>query len=227
MATMPAFDDACELARKTGVIDRLGVHLALNEGCPLTDGIKKFPRFCNPDGLFNPEISSGAFRLKKDELCAVVSEIRAQIKRVKDAGIIPTHFDSHLHLHLKNGLIKIFAKTAFTEGIRYVRKMRNVCMVQESLKQKIKIYSANFLLRSFGMSCADYYTHLEEAAALIKSGRKFPPGSSMEVNFHPYFDPAEGLVNLSFGNKDRGFVEQIKIVVFGNQVMSYGDLFGG
>ena len=50
MANMPGFEEACELSLRHGWADRIGLHLVLRDGPPLSHKIQRFPRFCGPDG---------------------------------------------------------------------------------------------------------------------------------------------------------------------------------
>ena len=45
MVNMPGADEAAELAREEGFFDKVGLHLNLTEGEPLTDEIKQNPLF--------------------------------------------------------------------------------------------------------------------------------------------------------------------------------------
>lgn len=53
MVNMPFAADAVRLAAEQGVADRVGLHFNLTEGMPLTDPIRRIPRFCDEDGRFN------------------------------------------------------------------------------------------------------------------------------------------------------------------------------
>ena len=61
MPNMPWFDKAVEMAKGTGLHANIGMHLTLTEGFPLTDRIRKCPRFCNADGRFNAVFHRQAF----------------------------------------------------------------------------------------------------------------------------------------------------------------------
>ena len=47
MVNMPWFFRAIEMAKGTGLIEHVGLHLCLTEGYPLTDRIRNCPRFCD------------------------------------------------------------------------------------------------------------------------------------------------------------------------------------
>lgn len=107
MPAMPGFEHAVELAKENPDLG-IGIHLTLTCGYPLLEGHKtlvkengEFPRlgfYEDPD----TEISI-------DE---VHREWEAQIQRVLNAGIKPTHLDSHHHIHTYKGLGPLFIELA-------------------------------------------------------------------------------------------------------------------
>src|SRR5438045_3866495 len=52
MATAAAFEEASELAAAPDLRGSTGLHLVLTEGAPLTEPIRRCPRFCDGDGQF-------------------------------------------------------------------------------------------------------------------------------------------------------------------------------
>ena len=54
MANMPAFEEACQLARQHHLQRRIGLHLNVTEGKPLTADIADCPRFCDAGGCWRP-----------------------------------------------------------------------------------------------------------------------------------------------------------------------------
>ena len=91
------FDEAVALAREKGFIDRIGIHLNLTEGVPLTEEIKRQPRFVK-DGRFYKGYDRTK-KLTKAEKDAIYKELTAQADKIRDAGITITHADSHHHIH--------------------------------------------------------------------------------------------------------------------------------
>src|SRR5207244_10968868 len=81
MATAPAFDDAVRLARENPGLD-VGCHLVLVGEPPFPASVAKLVQ----------AVALG--RVKVHE------ELRAQIERILDTGIEPTHLDTHKHTHL-------------------------------------------------------------------------------------------------------------------------------
>ena len=122
MANGEAFDDAVERARANIELG-VGCHLVLVGGkCVATkDSVASLVDAGGnlPDSLplFVAKISSGIIRIEEIE-----RELRAQIGRVRAAGIEPTHLDTHKHTHAHPRVMEALGKVAKECGIARVRK---------------------------------------------------------------------------------------------------------
>jgi len=109
MANGDAFEDAVRLARETPTLD-IGCHLVLIGGCSLAGG--------------------RALPLTATQLLAALAlrrirpyeELRPQIERILDAGIRPSHLDTHKHTHLAPPVLEAVARLAQEFGIKWVRR---------------------------------------------------------------------------------------------------------
>ncbi len=100
----------------------LGVHLTLIGERPLSDP-RKLGGLVDGEGQFvvdhrvliarvlSARVSSAAVRRELDE----------QIRRVRDAGLRPTHLDSHQHVHVLPGIWPVVVQLAQEHGIDWVR----------------------------------------------------------------------------------------------------------
>ena len=74
----------------------LGIHLNLTQGCPLTAG--RYPEeLLDRNGCF-PGITNLFFRMKRAnraQLTSVAAELEAQVQRMDDHGLKPTHLNGH------------------------------------------------------------------------------------------------------------------------------------
>ena len=103
MATGDAFDDAVRLARETPSLD-IGCHLVL-VGSP---------------GF--PGTVPGLVRAVALRRIAIYSELLKQVRRILDAGLHPTHLDTHKHTHLLPPVLDAVARISEEFGIRWVRR---------------------------------------------------------------------------------------------------------
>lgn len=119
------FDDAVARLREVPSLE-VGVHLTLVEERALTTGMtmpKKWTRF-----LLTP---------KRD----VEPELRAQIEKVRAAGLRITHLNGHQHLHVLPGIRRVVEKLANEYNIRYVRVVRD----RGGKKRRLAMAALNFL----------------------------------------------------------------------------------
>lgn len=120
MVNTPAFAEAIELVRTRAPRLGLGLHLNLIAGRPLSD----VPTLADPrTGTFHPlaELARRALsgRVHPDD---VRRECDAQLAALANAGITPTHLDSHRHAHALPGVLPAVAASARAAGVRVVRR---------------------------------------------------------------------------------------------------------
>jgi predicted glycoside hydrolase/deacetylase ChbG (UPF0249 family) len=109
MANGDAFEDAVRLAHETPSLD-VGCHLVLIGGCSLTTK-RSLPA----------TVGQLLSALARREI-AVYNELRAQVCRIVQAGIQPTHLDTHKHTHLAPPVLNAVARLSEEFGIRWVRR---------------------------------------------------------------------------------------------------------
>lgn len=128
MAGAGAFDDAVERARSLGSQSAhfsVGCHIVLVDGVPLSPPahIPSLLEHANRTTRFRQSLSSFATaaltgRINTDELQA---EATAQIRRIQQAGIAPSHFDTHKHAHMFPAVLRSLLRAARACGITAVR----------------------------------------------------------------------------------------------------------
>ena len=99
MVNMPDADRAVKIARRNGFADKVGLHLNLTEGEPLTAEIKREPIFCDENGCFKGPMRPKLSAFPESTAKAVRCEIGAQIKKYIAYGLPMMHLDSHQHIH--------------------------------------------------------------------------------------------------------------------------------
>jgi chitin disaccharide deacetylase len=120
MAAAPAFDDAVRLAKSEERL-AVGVHLTLTELKPVLPP-ERLAGLAGPSGLLPAGLGAlAACLLRSDARASVAAELRAQVARVVDHGIRPTHLDSHKHVHLLPPVMECAAQIARDFSIRWVR----------------------------------------------------------------------------------------------------------
>jgi len=121
MANAEAFEDAVARARAVPSLG-VGCHLVLVGGRPvapaeqvssLVDDAGRLPQTLPK---FVAKVSTGLIRQSHIE-----HELRAQIEKVRAAGIEPTHVDTHKHTHAHPRVMQALARVARDMGVTRVR----------------------------------------------------------------------------------------------------------
>jgi predicted glycoside hydrolase/deacetylase ChbG (UPF0249 family) len=112
MATGAAFDHAVELARRRPGL-AVGIHLVLTEHRPLI-GARAAASLVGPDGFFPAHITQLLAKQLRGRISLTEArvELEAQLKRVRDAGVVVSHIDGHQHVHVLPGIAAIVAELA-------------------------------------------------------------------------------------------------------------------
>ncbi len=177
MSTGEYFDGALELAREQGFFDKIGIHLNLTEGIPLTEGIKKLERFVT-NGRFNKSYN-GTTPLSKAEEEAIYTELSAQVERLEKAGVKITHADSHHHIHTRKFIAPVAIKVCREHGITKMRIKRSSAGF--SAENSAENISFRQMLLDNGFKTADFFVYMVD---IIKA--EIPDNT--EILVHPDFD---------------------------------------
>lgn len=153
LANGKAFEEAVEMAKEGGYLDRIGIHFNLIEGVPLTEEIKSCVRF-SENGIFTYKRNK-AVRLTTQEKAAIRKEVKAQINKIKSSGIPLTHFDSHEHVHTEYAIYTAIKDILKDEGIETIRLTTN-CLKTSFLKAAYKKWF-NKRLSKDGFRTSDYF----------------------------------------------------------------------
>jgi predicted glycoside hydrolase/deacetylase ChbG (UPF0249 family) len=108
MANGEAFDDAVELAQNTPSLD-IGCHLVLVQGRSLVSG-REFPETWK-------DLLGTMVKRELD----VYGELRAQVRKLIDAGITPSHFDTHKHTHVLPNVFSAVVRLAREFAVPFIR----------------------------------------------------------------------------------------------------------
>lgn len=127
MVNMPAFQDAVKLSECGRYKSRVGLHLNLVEGKPLTKKIEN-TFFCDGDGFFNRSIMTGLNRvwINNYTKACIEEEIEAQMHRYINYGFDLMHMDSHMHAHVNLSILEIVLNLAQKYEFNSIRLARNI-----------------------------------------------------------------------------------------------------
>lgn len=145
MVNMPGCESAVELANRYGYAHRVGIHLNLTEGVPLTDEIKGFSRFCT-NGKFNKKFHlslASRLVLSKAESKAAFNEIDAQMRKFLSYGRMMMRIDSHHHSHTDWSIYRLLGPLAMKYGFGAMRITANCHRVRLDVEIYKKILNSN------------------------------------------------------------------------------------
>jgi hopanoid biosynthesis associated protein HpnK len=208
LANGAAFPGAAELARREPRLG-VGVHLNLSDGPPMLPRWE-VPSLVSGAGLFFGGTGAALVRLWRGRLRVVEVEREwdAQIQKVRDAGIQPTHLDGHKHVHMLPRLFEIALRLARRHGIRAIRVSHEAPLLRSllsngggglqatALKQSLQARGLRLLApdaremaRRDGIASADYFCGITQTGLLRESGvasllANLPSGST-ELMTHP------------------------------------------
>lgn len=175
MATGAAFDDAVQLAKENPSLD-IGCHLVLVGEPPFPMTVAKLI----------PAVMLGRI--------AIYDAFAGQVRRILDAGIQPTHLDTHKHTHLLPPVLEAAARVSKEFGIPWVRRPFDFRGQPGGIGWKNRLMhlrSGGFArtLARYGCRSTDWFAGFRltgnyDAATLAAVIRALPEGST-EFMCHP------------------------------------------
>jgi predicted glycoside hydrolase/deacetylase ChbG (UPF0249 family) len=192
MATGAAFDDAVDLARTNPTLD-VGCHLVLVGAPPFPPSVPQLMR----------AVALGRIR--------IYEELAAQVRRILDAGLKPSHLDTHKHTHLLPPVLAAVARISEEYGIPWVRRPFDFPLqpsdpqpgpgapgfAKRAVSRAFGLVRGRFerVLTERGCRSTDHFAGFQmtghfDAASLARLIRALPEGST-EFMCHPGFCTAE------------------------------------
>jgi predicted glycoside hydrolase/deacetylase ChbG (UPF0249 family) len=179
MANGPAFDDAVRLSRENPNLD-IGCHLVLVGS----------PGFPSTVAQLVGAVYLGRIR--------IYDELVKQVRTILDAGLHPTHLDTHKHTHLLPPVLEAVARLSKEFGIPWVRRpfdfpvqANGVGLGKRIVSRSLGVMRGRFhrVLTAHGCKVTDSFagfriTGKYDAAELAKLIEKLPEGLT-EFMCHP------------------------------------------
>lgn len=211
MANGPAFDDAVARAKENPQLG-VGCHLVLVGGMAVSPR-DEIPSLADRDGRLPRSIGALGARLSfgRVRIRDVETELRAQIEKIRRAGIEPTHLDTHKHSHAHPRVMNALGRVARECGITRVRKpVENLrdswkttfgdgagVLNNLVLAATVRMVASRFhaISRKYGLRSPDHFLGLAmtgelDAAALCRLIDTLPDGRT-EIMLHPGVCDAE------------------------------------
>ena len=129
MANGAAFDEAVRLSRECPTLD-VGCHLVLVGGESLVEQGRALPRSV---GEMVKAVSTRGLR--------PYDELRAQVLKIVEAGVQPSHFDTHKHTHLFPPVLDAVARLAGEFNVRWVRRPFDLPITPAGTPMSVRVVS--------------------------------------------------------------------------------------
>jgi hopanoid biosynthesis associated protein HpnK len=199
MAGGDAFEHAIALAKARPWLD-VGVHLTLTEQRPVATHV---PSLVDADGRLAPHATQLAQRHARGKiaLADVRTELDAQIRRVLDSSLTPTHLDGHQHVHVLPGVAQVVLELARKYGISAVRypaeRVRGYMLTNPAhakrVAEQVAVATLSALSPLKSLRRADAFAGFYFGGRLNERNLRtvldhLPPRGTVELMCHPGFE---------------------------------------
>lgn len=186
MVNMDHYQDCYTIAEENGLTDRVGLHLNLSEGKPITDNIAQSSIFCNSAGEFDGRYKKNIkkrMNLSNGEKELVENEFRAQFERYLNLGYTSMHVDSHQGIHMDPSLYNIVITLAKVYGFKRIRRSPNLKPLNRRTLTR-KVLHVPFDMK-LNLSELYHFDYLGNAKDFLVSMDSIPDGKTIEIMCHP------------------------------------------
>jgi len=207
LANGAAFEHAVGLSKAHPGLG-VGAHLALTRGPSLRGGPVSGAELRSLGGaraLFpkSPVLLAARVSLGAVDLHEVEKEFRAQLRKIKSAGISPTHIDTHQHIHLLPPIFRLVLALAREFKVKWIRmpiplpngRREPQGTLKGRAKQKLLEQLAKWNMKQAADSeirWADYQAGIQCAGKLSEGDLlrivRHAPEAIVEISCHPGSD---------------------------------------
>jgi len=202
-----AFASALDVARDNPELG-VGVHLNLSNGPPTANPslVRSLLNHSN-EFAFHPQALFLRILTRQLNLNQVQLEWDAQIQKVRDSGIVPSHLDGHKHVHMLPALFPIAVQLAKKHSIRAIRishehtrlrvllsgaNQQNKALLMQTLQAyalRLLARDARAIAHRAGLATTDYFCGIAHTGVLTRQGvatllKNLPDGTT-EFMCHP------------------------------------------
>lgn len=211
MANMPGFEQAIDLIHERKLERKIGVHLVLTEGHPLTDGLRTLAFLFDDKAELKPPPLKKLFLLNKEEKQLIFKEYAAQIMKVRKNGVSISHLDTHHQIHDVWPILQIILALLKEYQIPKIRILNNL-RTSSQLHKNTYRHALNYYLRYKKANFTDFMGSRKDFLAVVNKRVDRIAGKKIEVMVHPDYDKDGRLVDR-FAHKayDIDFIKEARV----------------
>jgi len=148
LAVGESFEGASRLAKENN-LNKIGVHLALTGPFKPISHEEEVSTLLTKNKTFSRNHSTFFIKylLNLININEIKKEFKNQITKIKNKGFIITHIDSHEHIHMMPGILKVVIDLAKENNINYIRFPLERLSVKDKIKNPF-LWLRNILLSS-------------------------------------------------------------------------------
>jgi predicted glycoside hydrolase/deacetylase ChbG (UPF0249 family) len=222
MANMDDFDGAVKLYQDFHDKISFGIHFDLTEGHPLL-----YSQCLLDNGFYTENDNVVSFygmnfnykTITNDMKIEIGKELNAQAEKILDAGISPSHIDSHHHVHWHREILPLFCSLASKYGHGKMRReffTTDDCSFTQKIKDNLR--QAYVHLMNPNIRCVDYLVSVGSLYELIKEN-KYSSDKIYELMVHPGHDGLEYQQEIDI-LRDNNLILKLN----GDSLMNYNEL---
>jgi len=191
MVNMPYAREAVKLAKQRGFIDKVGIHLNLTSGLPVTEDMKRDATMCDENGQFTGDFARDIkkrFFLNSFTSVNIARELVAQLDEFREMGGILWHIDSHHHVHTDPSVWRVLKLVIRKYPVVSVRLGRNMYRGGNILMRLYKIMF-NASVRRRNRVKPDFFGSMDDfctfTANMDDAQRRLFLEKNIEIMVHP------------------------------------------
>ena len=226
MVNMPYTDEAVNIAFQSGFFRKVGLHLNLTKGEPLTEKIKGNPLFCDKNGMFNGCFHSNPKNrmfLFSGALEGLKEEITAQFTRYKAFGFSENHMDSHHHVHTDLSILKTIIPIFQENDFSSMRLLRNIGFNNAFSPRQIYKTLINQKIRYSVPHFTDAFGDFDDYLGNNRLSEYFTKYATIELMCHPIMEVGNIINGYARSDITVSF-EKIEGYLKGCKKISYSEL---
>jgi len=222
IVNMPLTEEAVEIAYRNKFEHKVGLHINLTEGRPLTDSIRRLNLFCDEEGNFNAAFHTNTLTrlyLNTKIIGIIREEINEQLEKYIKYKFELLHLDSHHHIHTDYAIFKAIKPLIKKYNVKSMRISRNLYNKNTLYNSIYKLIFNNYIIKP-SVYTTDYFGSIDDLLNLSKDKIKVKERDVVELMIHPIYEGDTVVdANIELARKISNLNKKFELI-------SYADITG-